>query len=276
MGAVRSAVLLATALAAFAAVLVVAIAVPGDARWIAIETMIRASKVIALFGCLVGALSFRRRDHLFRGWLLMGGMYALLILRDAVIYRGLVIDPADPAARWIEAMVVVPANVLAVLGSWTMGRAWYVGGVALPGTLITRGVVRAATIAMAISITLPALWHYTPRAVAGDAMGVMGASTAIADALCLSMLAPVLLTAIALRGGANAWPWALLTCSMFGWLCYDVANSLSPNLTSGGEELRVLAEAFRVFAAVGAGLAGIAQRLAATAPAARTVPRSLP
>jgi hypothetical protein len=261
---VRYVVLAATAIAAFLAVLLIAGIAPPDVRWPIIDTMIRASKVVGLFGCLIGALSFRRSDHLFRGWLLIAAMYALLVSRDAVIHRSLLIDIHTSTARWIEAAVIVPANVMAVLGSWTMGRAWYIGGIALPGTRATRSVVRAAAVAMAIAITMPALWYYAPHLLDGEAMPVMGASNALADALSLSMLAPVLLTALALRGGAIAWPWALLTCSMFGWLCYDVTFSLSANLNRGAEAFRALGEAFRALAAVGAGMAGIAQWLVAT------------
>jgi len=55
-----------------------------------------------------------------------------------------------------------------------------------------------------------------------------------------------------------------LTCSMFGWLCYDATFSVAEHAASGGEALRALGEAFRALASVGAGMAGIAQRLVAT------------
>jgi hypothetical protein len=271
---VRYVALAATVIAAFLAVLLVAGVAPADARWPIIDAMIRASKVVGLFGCLIGALSFRRSDHLFRGWLLIAGMYALLVTRDAVIHRSLLIDFGTSTARWIEAAVVVLANLMSVLGAWTMGRAWYVGGIALPGTRTTRSIVRAAAVAMAIAITMPAFWHYAPHLLDGVPTPVVGVSNALADALSLSMLAPVLLTALALRGGAIAWPWALLTCSMFGWLCYDVTFSLSANLSTGGEALRALGEAFRALAAVAAGMAGIAQWMVATAPGSRTAART--
>jgi hypothetical protein len=266
---VRYLALAALPIAALLAVLLVAGVAPSDTRWPIIDTMIRASKVVGLFGCLMGALSFRRSEHLFRAWSLIAAMYGLLVLRDAVIHRSLLIGFHTPAARWLDAALVMPANLLAVLGAWMMGRAWYVGGIALPGTRATRSIVHAAAVAMSLAITMPAFWFHAPHLLDGTPTPLMGASTALADALSLSMLAPVLLTALALRGGAIVWPWALLTCSMFGWLCYDVTFSLSANLTSGGEAFRALSESFRALAAVAAGMAGIAQWLVATATARR-------
>ncbi|MDB4954669.1 MAG: uncharacterized protein JWO36_2238 [Myxococcales bacterium] len=261
----RYVLLAATAAAAFVVVLAAAGLAPVDLRWPIVDGMIRASKIVALFGCLIGALSFQRHQHLFRGWSLLAAMYALLVTRDAVLYRNLVVDVASTSGRWIELAVVLPANVLGVLGFWTMASAWYVGGIALPGTRATRRLVRAAAAAMAVSIMLPAIWVYVPRLSSGSPMAIMGVGDAIADAVSISLIAPVLLTALALRGAAIAWPWALLTASAFGWLCYDATFSISSALDANGEAFRALGESFHALACVGAGMAGIAQRLVVTA-----------
>lgn len=265
-------VLLAAAVAgAFVVVLGTAGLAPAELRWPILDALIRASKIVALFGCLVGALSFKRHQHLFRGWGLLAAMYAMLVTRDAVIYRNLIVDAFSPTGRWIELAVVLPANVLGVLGFWMMSRAWYVGGIALPGTHATRTLVRAAAAAMAVSIMLPAIWVYVPLASTGLPTAIMGVSNAIGDAVAISLIAPVLLTALALRGAAIAWPWALLTASSFGWLCYDAVFSISSVLHNNGEAFRVLGESFHALACVGAGMAGIAQRLVVTAAPPRRV-----
>jgi len=177
----------------------------------------------------------------------------------------LVVDAATTAGRWIETAVVVPANLLGVLGFWMMSRAWYVGGIALPGTHATRRLVRAAAATMAVSIMLPAIWVYAPGLPTGSPMAIMGVGDAIADAIAISLIAPVLLTALALRGTAIAWPWALLTASSFGWLCYDATFSISAAVDTNGESFRALGEAFRALSCVGAGMAGIAQHLVVSA-----------
>jgi len=271
---VRYPLLAAAPAAAFGAVVAIAVLAPGDQRWPLIDTIVRASKVLALFGCLAGGLSFRRSEHLFKGWILLAATYALLVVRDAVIHRSLLIAVETPTARWIETAIIVTANLLGVLGSWTMARAWYVGGIELPGSRATRNIVRGAAVVMAVSITLPAFWLNAPHVADGAPAPIMGISDVVADALSISLIAPVLLTALALRGAAVVWPWALLTCSMFGWLCFDAIFSIHTVVTSGGEALRVIGEAFRTFAATGAAVAGIAQRLVATAPGSGTAARS--
>ncbi len=261
----RYVVLAGAVAAAFVVVLCTAGLAPADLRWPVVDALIRASKIIALFGCLVAALSFQRHQYLFRGWLLLAAMYAMLATRDAVIYRNLVVDAFSPTGRWIELAVVVPANVLGVLGFWMMSRAWYVGGIELPGTHATRTLVRAAAGAMAVSIMLPAIWVYVPQASSGLPTAIMGVSSAILDAVAISLIAPVMLTALALRGRDIAWPWALLTASSFGWLCYDAVFSISSVLHANGDPFRALGESFHALACVGAGMAGIAQRLVVTA-----------
>ena len=116
---------------------------------------------------------------------------------------------------------------------------------------------------MAVSITLPAVWIHVPQLVTGPPHAIIGLANALADAVSISLIAPVLLTALALRGAANVWPWALLTASLFGWLCYDATFSLSASHDSSGA-FRALGEAFHAFACVGSGVAGIAQRLVVT------------
>lgn len=263
----RYVALVAVAGAVFAAVFLAAALAPSGARWPIVDVAIHASKVVALFGCALAAASFARAHHLRRAWALLAVMYALLVVRDAVLYRDLVIDHGRALARWIECAIVIPANAAAVVGTWLLGRAWYVGGIALPGTRTTRHVVRAIAIVMAVAITLPTFWSYAPRFVDGDPIAVLGTSNALADAVGLAMLAPVLLTAIALRGGPIVWPWALLAGSLFGWLIYDVTFALSSNVATGGEALRVLAEAFHVLATLAAAIAGIAQHFVVVAAA---------
>jgi hypothetical protein len=267
---VRYVLLAATVAAAFFAVLAAAGLAPAELRWPIVDGMVRASKVIALFGCLVGALSFGYRQHLFRGWALLAAMFALLVTRDAVIYRNLIIDVMTSTGRWIEMAVVLPANVLGVLGAWMMARAWYVGGIALPGTRTTRNLVRTAAAVMAVSITLPAFWIHAPNLASGTPHAITGVAIALCDAISISLIAPVLLTALALRGAVIVWPWALLTASSFGWLCYDATFSISAVLDSGGA-FRALGEAFHAAACVGAGVAGIAQRLVVTTAPQRQV-----
>lgn len=266
---VRRAALATAPLLAFVAVLALGAATSSATRWDILDPSIRALKVVALFGCLVGGLSFPPHARMFRAWMLFAATYALLVLRDAVLHRSVWLDVDAPATRWIEAVMVTLANGLGTLGAWIMARTWYVGGIALPGTTASRGILRAIAIGVAVAITLPSLWLH-----ASDLIGepgprpLMGLVNAAGDATSLSLIAPVLLTALALRGAPVGWAWGLLTCSMAGWLCYDATFTISDSVPGHGEALRVVSEGFRALAATAAAAAGIAQ---ATLPTATRV-----
>jgi hypothetical protein len=120
-------------------------------------------------------------------------------------------------------------------------------------------VVRAPAIVMALSITMPSLTVHLPGVAAGAPQSILGVAAALGDAVSLALLAPVLLTALGLRGTPMVWPWALLATSMFGWLCFDAIFSVSALVSGTGQSLRAVADAFRLLSGVAAGCAGIAQ-----------------
>jgi hypothetical protein len=77
------------------------------------------------------------------------------------------------------------------------------------------------------------------------------------------VLAPVALTAIAVRSGTLRWPWALLTGSLLSWLLYDAVLSLPDLLhVADSSPFRLVGEQFRLFAATSAFAAGLAQKRA--------------
>jgi len=236
---------------------------PAAHRFDLIDHLIRAAKVVALFGCLLAALSFAPGEHLRRGWMLQAVSYGLIVLRDGVLHRSLLLPLDDGAGRWVELGVMTVANAAGVWGAWHMARAWHVAGLDLPGTQKVRAGVRTAAVVMALSITLPSLTVHLPHLADNSPFSIMATVDALADALSLSLLAPVLLTALSLRGESLVWPWALLSASMFGWLCYDAVYSLSALMQNSGSQLRAVGEAFRIYAATAAGAAGIAQHLVA-------------
>lgn len=55
---------------------------------------------------------------------------------------------------------------------------------------------------------------------------LIGLFSAVGDTITLALTAPILMTALALRGGLVAWPWIFFTASMLAWLGYDVQGGL--------------------------------------------------
>jgi hypothetical protein len=264
----RRSLLFAAPFAAFAGVIALALSVAPAERWPIIDATIRGLKVVALFGCLVGALAFPPGTRMFRSFGRFAGAYAILVVRDAVLHRNLVIDVDTTAARWIELVLIVAANGLAASGAWVMARTGAASGLPLPGTAASRSALRAIAIGVAIAITMPTLWLEGSAAVTeGGPKPLMGLTNALGDAVTISLIAPALLTALALGDAPVSQAWTLLTWSLAGWLCYDATFSISGRVPGYGEELRVLAEGFRGLATIGAAAAGIALATSANDPA---------
>ena len=88
------------------------------------------------------------------------------------------------------------------------------------------------------------------------------------------MLAPILLTAVALRGGLLMWPWGLVTASLAAWLCYDATIGLGPHLGLAADTQAVIANSFRMLATFLNLSAGLAQRFVMDDARARSRPKN--
>jgi hypothetical protein len=93
-----------------------------------------------------------------------------------------------------------------------------------------------------------------------------GVGSDLGDILGLCLIAPVLLTAIAMRGGILKWTWGLLTASLLFWLLYDCASTIDHFVTGHVAAIVMVRESFRALACVAEFSAGLAQRRAITEP----------
>lgn len=217
-------------------------------------------RVLAIGGCLAAVSAFSSGDHLRRAWLWLVVATAAVLVRDV-----LRLPPWTLSGLFGEhgTTVVVGLGVLSNLallgGVWLLARAWKVAAISLPGG---QGGVTIVTVVIALAALVvggPGAIHQLRELMAGNWSALVFFLSAVVDILSLCLLAPLLLTTIALRGGLLAWPWALVTASMASWLFYDAAAAFGPLLGLGAfpltELFRGLAETF-LFAA------GTAQRLA--------------
>jgi hypothetical protein len=220
-----------------------------------VERASHGAKVIALLGCLLAALSYPRGDLRFRGWGLQAVAFAILVLRDAVLHRELLGGrPPFP----VEPVLLVIANASAVVGTWWLARAWQ--GRAVAGDhAAQRAMLRTAAILIAVFITAPSLSMRIRELATGSPGAMVGVAAVLGDILCLSMVAPVALTALSSRQRGTSWPWTLFTASLFAWLCYDATFMLSALVSAGARIFWVMGEVFRVFACLSAFAAGLAQ-----------------
>src|SRR5262249_44582275 len=87
-----------------------------------------------------------------------------------------------------------------------------------------------------------------------------GLFSALGDMVSLWLIAPLLLTALALRGGLFGWPFALLTASYGAWLGYDALGVGGGDLGLSPHATPAAAEPFRAPGCLYGLSAGLAQR----------------
>jgi hypothetical protein len=221
-----------------------------------VRTQIELAKALSLLGAWAAARVFERGDYPRRAWLLIAACSALLLLRDLTLAPlGFEAVGARRLAL-LRGVLVVAANLAQVLGTWILARAWRRASLSLPGSRASRFAVTVATIALSLAFAGPAFVTNVGRVRAGDLTAAAGAASAFGDIVSLCLIAPLLLTALALRGGLIGWPWSLLTASYAAWLGYDaVLVGLGP------DAVRSAAEAFRALGSTLGCSAGLAQFL---------------
>lgn len=250
--------------ALFAVALAIVATFAGDAsRPATLAIGNEAGKVIALVGCLVAALVFERGDYLSRAWSMTGLCYLLLIMSDAVGAAPIANRMSLHQIGAAQGALVVAANVASVVGTWMLARAWSIAGLDEDDDArARRRVVFAATIAASLAITAWPLVHDVRDLASGQLPMIVSIASDLGDAICLALVAPLLLTALALRGGVLLWPWAMLTASGLAWLVYDAASGVVDALSITSTGLVVGTECMRALACALTLSAGLAQRVA--------------
>jgi hypothetical protein len=168
-------------------------------------------------------------------------------------------SPSSPAALAGGGLTTL-ANLSVVVGMVLVGRAWKVAGLDLG---VSRGVrlgASGASIAFALLVAGGSAWQSAQALMGGRLASLSPLASAAGDIASLAVLAPIVLTALALRGGALAWPWAALALSTLGWLLFDslVASAQLFDVSIPFEH--PLQEALRVFACTCTFVAGLLQR----------------
>lgn len=245
----------------------VASAMPATAAPAFIRTEIEAAKVLTLAGCVVAARAFSPGDYMRRAWVTLGGCWTTLLVRDAVFlsFPPDAIAFGQPVVNVTAALSVV-ANTFGVVGCFMIAKAWHVAGLELPGRPAQRTAVMALWITLAIAIAGPAVLGDVRLLLGGEVSALVGFASSANDLLSLCFVAPVLFTALALRGGLLRWPWAFLTTSLLLWVFYDAAPVVARLLGLTDLPARVFREAFRGGACLYGFSAGLAQAMALREP----------
>jgi hypothetical protein len=218
----------------------------------------------AALGGLVASLAYDPGDYMRRAWALIGVCYVLLVV-DTLAFG----STSHTAERDISTLGAVTsatltfvANVCSVVGTVLIARAWRAAGLDLGVSAAVRWGAMLLSLALALGLVGEGAWQDLQTLLGGDWRALVYLASSLGDIVSLALVAPILLTAWALRGGSLGWPWALLALSSVGWLLYSGAGSTVGVLVLGpaaAEATRPLEEALRTFACLAQLCAGLLQ-----------------
>ena len=193
----------------------------GDADRFVIGQRI-ALRILAAAGCFAAASVFDAGDRLRRAWLWMGAGTLVILARDVL---RLFVKEED--FEGIVTGLGVLSNLALLAGIWMLARSWRLVTLERPGGRAGMAVIALLTAALALGIAGPGALQ-AMRSVAGGHWGdLVLVVSALVDVVTLCLITPLLLTAVALRGGLFSWPWALIAASRLSWVLYDAAAALA-------------------------------------------------
>ena len=234
----------------------------GDGRRMFFAVEIMFVKLLAAAGCFVAASRYRRREYMGMAWQVIGIDYFLLFVKDLLFGRVVHLPGIDPdTAESLRVAFVIAANIGGSIGCIMLARVWHVAGIALPGSRRLQFAAMIVGVALAVALVGWGTWNDLHN-LRNDKEAIVAVASNLGDIVSFSAIAPILLTAIAMRGGALAWPWALVTLSNIGWLLYDMSWSFERQWALSEHNLRIIAEFFRAQGCAMALSAGLAQRWA--------------
>jgi hypothetical protein len=242
-----------------ATLLAIAFATTGPDRAELYRTELAIVEGLGFWGCLAAALIFDGGDYLRRAWLLEMSCYGLIFVGDLTLTTGIFSN--RPWTALANGVLTLAANAGAMGGTFLLARAGRVAGIEMPGSTATRRGVQGLALAFALLAAGPAAFISLRRVVEGDHGGLMYFASCMGDIFCFALIAPLLLTTVAMRGGLLAWPWGFMTASGLAWLTFDAVQTLSPILFGvSAEDARPVLEVARCLACTCAFSAGLAQR----------------
>jgi hypothetical protein len=103
---------------------------------------------------------------------------------------------------------------------------------------------------LALAVAAPALMHNLQGARHLDPLAAGFVISDVTDIVSVTIIGPILVTALMLRGGALVWTWMLLCLSSLAWLLNDITQFLGPAEQVAGASAQLIADVFAATAAL--------------------------
>jgi hypothetical protein len=219
-----------------------------------------AVALLAVAGCVAAARVFERGDHLRVAWYLNGASY-LFVMLGAVVR----IPMPTREILVVRSVLVLGANVLAIASMWLFARTYRVAGLELPGSRARKGLIVTTAVVLAVLAAGHSVYLGIRNVAGGDLEGLMRVLSGTGDIITFILIAPILMTALALRGGLLVWPWSFLVAANVCWLLFDAQDTLTfyvPLIV--GQVLEDYSETWRTLACALTFCAALAQRRLST------------
>jgi hypothetical protein len=191
---------------------------------------------LATFGALAGASAFTARDRMFWAWMAIAVGYAFAGLTCLLTGHPPLKTPYGPApftatSSTVLMVKVIVVNVFSVIGIVLLAQAWR----GLAPRLGGYRVATAVAFGIGALVAGPSVVDACRAIAAGHMSGLNALISGGGDLIGLTMIGPLAVTAIKMRGGAMMWTYALLTLSSLAWLLYDANAALSGNAQMIGD-----------------------------------------
>ena len=222
----------------------------------------------AALGSLVAALTLAQGDYMRRPWTLMGVCYGLLVLNALLFRTTSRFEAQDISALSValSGVLVFAGNACSVWGTVQIARVWRVAGLDLRVPSAVRWLAIGISLSLALALVGDLTRQDLQTLAGGDLRVLPSLASNGGDVVSLTLVAPILLTAFALRGGNLGWPWSLLAFASLGWLMYGAAPIVGSYLGVDESLMRAFGAALRTFACLAQMSAGLLQALVVMEP----------
>ena len=198
----------------------------------------------------LASAKFSAGDRLLVCWLLVGVGYFLAAVRHGVRLMSY-LDSSIALPSPVNSALAILQNVAIAVALLLFVLAWRATGLTAPMSTAAQTMSILAGIAVAV---LVGGYPLVKALTTANADPILLVST-LGDIVGLSLIVPLALPALAMRGGLLMHVWIYLAASEVAWLLYDLWWAIQPQSTA-------ILEAFRLAAVLLAFIATMAQRRA--------------